>query len=71
MCGGRCPSLFCEHVHGEIDGTLELTFDVAQFKMLTTHMNTAVDMACGRLVARVKRHGNSSLVVAEECSRIR
>ena len=27
MCGSRC--LFCEHIHGEITGTLEFGFDVA------------------------------------------
>ena len=43
MCGGGC--LFCEHIHGEIASTLELRLDVAQFDMLETHMNTAINMS--------------------------
>jgi hypothetical protein len=86
MCGGG-GCLFCELIHGGIAITvrsgpgrwLELRFDVAQFDMLTTHMNTAINMARGGLVAslRVKRHGDGDISralvvrVAQEDSRIR
>ena len=59
-------SLFADEIGNHGASRSEDWANVTEFGVLTTEMLAHLHMTCGRLVSRMKGHGDGALVVTEE-----